>query len=355
MDHDGYNDVIVSSNSAGTKIYKNMNGQGLFTTPMWSGNFFFSDQTPITADINKDGWNDLVMVGYERVTKLYLNTKSTPIFNQTPDETHGAGSGNWYGHRVNITQAALADIYNTGGIALICSDWMSHTDPIMVENSLKVLNATNYNPAPAALVVGQDFFLDGSLWRPVVLISNKRDKDWYKWAVYKLSPNTNNQVVFLAFTEQTYFIDYSEYVIIGGDQTPVPNAYYFVKQVDLSMQYSGPSNNVYFTVGTPVCGTCGDNTNPIYKVAAPEEYKISNFPNPFNPVTKISYTIPKEGKVRISVYNTLGQNIKEIVNSIKKQGAYIQEFDGSNLPSGIYFYVLEAGNKKITKRMALLK
>ena len=87
----------------------------------------------------------------------------------------------------------------------------------------------------------------------------------------------------------------------------------------------------------------------------PKDYKITNFPNPFNPVTKIYYTVPTAGKIKITVYNSLGQNIKDLVNSYKDQGVYIVEFDGSNFPSGIYYYTLLTENIRQTKKMVLVK
>lgn len=80
-----------------------------------------------------------------------------------------------------------------------------------------------------------------------------------------------------------------------------------------------------------------------------------NFPNPFNPTTKIYYNLPISGNVRIEIYNSTGQMIKELVNEFKYEGNYVVEFDGSNLSSGIYFYKIQMNNFTQTKRMILLK
>ncbi|MDZ4710706.1 MAG: T9SS type A sorting domain-containing protein [bacterium] len=85
-------------------------------------------------------------------------------------------------------------------------------------------------------------------------------------------------------------------------------------------------------------------------------YKFSqNFPNPFNPVTKIYYNIPVAGNVKIEIYNSVGQKMQELVNEFKHIGNYITEFDGSEYSSGIYFYKIFAGNFVDTKRMVLIK
>lgn len=86
-----------------------------------------------------------------------------------------------------------------------------------------------------------------------------------------------------------------------------------------------------------------------------------NYPNPFNPATTITYSIPKEGHVKLRIYNPAGQLVKELVNSIKPQGTYDMNFDASALSSGIYFYSIEAnssdGSGKFNKtgKMILIK
>ncbi len=80
-----------------------------------------------------------------------------------------------------------------------------------------------------------------------------------------------------------------------------------------------------------------------------------NYPNPFNPYTKIQFSIPKETNINLSVYNMLGQLVTTIYNGKLDAGTNYVEFDGSQLPSGIYFYRLEADNFVKTKKMTLMK
>ena len=94
-------------------------------------------------------------------------------------------------------------------------------------------------------------------------------------------------------------------------------------------------------------------------------YLYQNYPNPFNPSTKIKFTIPQSasplhgaargGLVTLKVYDILGNEVATLVNEEKPAGEYEVEFNGSNLPSGIYFYKLQAGNLVETKKMILLK
>jgi len=88
----------------------------------------------------------------------------------------------------------------------------------------------------------------------------------------------------------------------------------------------------------------------------PAKYELyQNYPNPFNPVTHLEFEISNPGFVSLKVYDMLGKEIKTLVNENKTAGRYAVEFDGSNLPSGIYYYKMVAGKFSNTKDMVLLK
>jgi len=80
-----------------------------------------------------------------------------------------------------------------------------------------------------------------------------------------------------------------------------------------------------------------------------------NYPNPFNPSTIIRYSIPIQSKVNLTIYNSIGENIAEIIDLTQNAGSYEVEFDGSELSSGIYFYRLQVGSFIETKKMILLR
>jgi hypothetical protein len=80
-----------------------------------------------------------------------------------------------------------------------------------------------------------------------------------------------------------------------------------------------------------------------------------NFPNPFNPATRISFAIPLDGMVTLTVYNALGQEVSTLVNEQRPAGRYDVTWDASGLPSGVYFARLQAGNLIETRKMTLVK
>lgn len=80
-----------------------------------------------------------------------------------------------------------------------------------------------------------------------------------------------------------------------------------------------------------------------------------NYPNPFNPQTTISYSIPEDEYVRLTLYDLLGKEVQLIQNEFKRAGSYIVRFNGNNLPAGLYFYNLRAGKYTATRKFMLVK
>ncbi len=80
-----------------------------------------------------------------------------------------------------------------------------------------------------------------------------------------------------------------------------------------------------------------------------------NYPNPFNPSTTITYEIPSEGPVRLTVYDLLGKEVAVVVNTEQSAGRYTVGFNGESLSSGVYFYTLQSGSFTETKKLVLMK
>jgi hypothetical protein len=82
---------------------------------------------------------------------------------------------------------------------------------------------------------------------------------------------------------------------------------------------------------------------------------MQNFPNPFNPETVIRFDIPQAGNVALSIYDASGKKVNELVNEHRYAGSYAVTFSGGDLPSGVYYCRLEAGEYSQTMKMMLLK
>jgi len=93
-----------------------------------------------------------------------------------------------------------------------------------------------------------------------------------------------------------------------------------------------------------------------FEASVPQRYSLEqNYPNPFNPSTAISFQLPAISNVSLKIYNVLGQEIATLVNKELKAGRYSVAWDASNVPSGMYFYRLHAGNFSATKKLLLMK
>lgn len=139
--------------------------------------------------------------------------------------------------------------------------------------------------------------------------------------------------------------------ILGSGYSNSPQSYYFLdssissgkyyyrlKQVDNDGQYAY-SPIVHF-----------DN------IDKPKNYALfQNYPNPFNPSTRIRYSIPQDGFVTLKIYNSLGEEIKTIVNQSQNSGQYEVDLNASNLAGGIYFYELRCNDFIQVRKLVVIK
>jgi|GEM_PF-6199653 len=88
----------------------------------------------------------------------------------------------------------------------------------------------------------------------------------------------------------------------------------------------------------------------------PEQFELmQNYPNPFNPTTTIRFSLNNESEVSLIVYDILGNEVQTLVNDVRGAGSYEVTFNAGNLSSGIYLYILKAGNYTATKKLMLMK
>jgi len=136
------------------------------------------------------------------------------------------------------------------------------------------------------------------------------------------------------------------------EQTPT---YYFLRDIDFSTPIGGYVDG--FAVGKEGMILKREGISSVEQDETfITNYTLSqNYPNPFNPNTSIKYQIPEISFVTIKVYDVLGNEISTLVNEEKPAGSYEVNFNGSGMPSGIYFYRLLAGSVVESKKMVFLK
>lgn len=139
--------------------------------------------------------------------------------------------------------------------------------------------------------------------------------------------------------------------IAGNGTTDLPQAYSFsdrqvptgsynyrLKQID----YNG--NFKYYNLNNEVV------------IGVPNKFTLNqNYPNPFNPVTQIQYSLPHDGAVQLTVFDVSGKEVKNLVQAYQPAGYYTVSFNGADLNSGTYFYVLKIDGFTETKKMMLIK
>ncbi len=156
---------------------------------------------------------------------------------------------------------------------------------------------------------------------------------------YNNSSYTNNSIVYASSTSGDYFGRY-------GDLSTASGCGYTAWTSTTSPP--GKANIKLFIDGAV-------NINPESGMMPKTFFLSQNYPNPFNPVTKINFAIPKAGFVSLKVYDLLGREVSNLINEEKQAGNYSIDFNSGNLTSGVYFYKMQSGSFKETKKMLLIK
>ena len=119
---------------------------------------------------------------------------------------------------------------------------------------------------------------------------------------------------------------------------------------------TNPGKYIYRLKQIDFDGTLAFSEEVEVDVAGPKGFALyQNYPNPFNPTTTIKFALPIESKVKINVYNSLGQLVETLVDKEMESGYHEINFDASSYSSGVYLYQLQAGEYVSVKKMLLLK
>lgn len=221
------------------------------------------------------------------------------------DNKVGGGGFGWGSRSINVTSTAGPFFVTSPNTALT---WNANTPQTVT------WDVANTNAAPVSCAnVNIKLSTDGGNTFPTTLLAN--------------TPNDGSETVNLPMVSTTT----ARIKVEAAD-----NIFF-----DIS--------NANFTITTA--------TGVPNQTAKPIEFRLmQNYPNPFNPSSMINFAIPQKSRVSLYVYDISGKLvIKMIDNEIKTEGNYTYEFDGSELPSGMYFYKLTAGNFTETKKMILIK
>ncbi|MFC1481739.1 T9SS type A sorting domain-containing protein, partial [Candidatus Neomarinimicrobiota bacterium] len=192
--------------------------------------------------------------------------------------------------------------------------------------------------------------------------------DATKWHIYRLTAKDSvfnlyiDEATSPLVTAITPASDDSKYFRFGDGGSDLYGAVYDWFAWDTTGAYApGEGADIPASLSTVTGTVSGVALELIANEALPEKFELSqNYPNPFNPTTQIRFNVATTAPVRLAVYDLTGRLVTTLVHDVKQPGAYRIEWNGRDrlgrsLSSGVYFYVLEAGDFRATKKMLLLK
>ena len=155
---------------------------------------------------------------------------------------------------------------------------------------------------------------------------------------------------YYAQTTNNFFEDMNESYCPPGQACGSHPVKYRIRAINNINKTSLPSLSVTTDVRGYYLDKKFSNTSDLVK------FKLfDNYPNPFNPTTKISWQSPVNGQQTLKVYDVLGREVATLVDEYREAGSYEVEFDATNLPSGMYIYRLQSGSYSDVKKMILSK
>lgn len=221
-------------------------------------------------------------------------------------------------------------------------------------------NLTQTTPAkPQLLKLSKQY--SGDIFNPRLNWFKNKEPDLQKYKIYRgviSTPGVDPSYIYIGETTDSVFIDEAIDLYEKGSGSGIcsyllRNYVYRVTAFDNTNKESVKSERDSIS---GYIDPCAPEEMPYFNGETELNYKLSqNYPNPFNPKTNISYSIPESSVVSLKIYDALGKQVIILVSGFKQPGIYTIQFDGSKLPSGIYYYKLRANNFTQIRKMLLIK
>ena len=365
-DEDGDKDLIVGNDLANIKIFINV---GTNSNPILSPSVLMQANPPISqikngpdiGDLNGDGLKDLAYGWWQGTVYYYPNsgTNAAPAF----DEVHlltalgdtiqpNFPTSGW-------THLELNDWDEDGDLDLVYGEWTGQVNIYLNVTDDLAMTLTPINPPIIIPAGGGSFSYDAS-------IANN--------TTYSVSANVCGAAELPSGQVTSPLFLVTVTLPTGGNlsrtrtqtvpgSAPPGNYTYFLRwgiaPDNIWAEASFPFSKSATGDGKSGVGdwtNTGESFNPSERRAMPSASALmGNYPNPFNPITAISYQLTAYSRVSLRVYDTAGRLVASPLDGWREPGRHEVTFDGADLPSGIYLYRLQAGDFNANGKMVLMK
>ena len=323
------------------------NYSSILTLPVGSGN----GQIQVSNGI---GFADMKAVAYQQPTSGIYPVKFVNYNFLTLQKVNGTGNMN-YGRMAIIQQNNKDFVYYLGDVKVDGKNikFKSFVDSLKIENPeiMNEIMSTESFPlnSKSELTFSNSYYAYDN--------TNYKEAKGNEVANSIELVNTNGKTVKAEFNAS----DYDQSKLTDNktsykvDCSNIEDGIYYLRIK------SKPSGNASYYVNDmeseePATLNKSFNEIKIAENAVPTGFVLGdNYPNPFNPTTKISFSLPQKSQVKLKVFDVLGREIQILADGVYEAGVHEVEFNATNLPSGVYFYNLTNGSNSITKKMLLMK
>ncbi|MBI3112659.1 MAG: 5'-nucleotidase C-terminal domain-containing protein [Ignavibacteriales bacterium] len=243
-----------------------------------------------------------------------------------------------------------ADLYRAVGYGLNADNGLNYRLATLEVSGMGLLQGLEFGLSE--IEVGDDFMLQAS---GLSYIYNPNNPPFQRLLEVKVGDQPIDP-------SATYNVATTEYVALFLDLLQIPyqnlHVYPDTSEFQVLLAYTSAADTIRASVeGRIRAGTATVTTNvSLTGEGIPTAFELhQNYPNPFNPSTTIGFSVPVPGRVRLSVFTILGQQVAELVNEELSPGSYKIPWNANGLPSGVYFYKLHAGSEVATRKLLLMK
>lgn len=335
LKHQGEIKMLIKENNEDktsldmVKLYKIRTNTGLAAA--------VTDEGDVISFNPEEGKTKVIRNGHEDIS-ISVDKEDENVIEIKKDDKLTVISETGKGNYLILDLFAPYNKYDKAGV--VTSGESLYKDFFTRDNQNRVcINLQTSEPGEVQILASQDFTVDRILvvnrneLKSISELNIKSAIDLSMNDVSGIIKDPDNESAIIS-SSNSIFVTFD-----NAEPSPDDNAFYLLKTNGQILQDAVPGKI------SEVMQRVNIETNKLHE----------NSPNPFNPSTKIKFSIAKDGIVKLSVFDITGRKIREIKNGFLIQGEYEVIFDGNGLSSGFYFYKLEADGFVQTKRMILLK